>query len=82
MPFKPVMVVIITHRISRKGYNRSGSIHIYKVPHWLVEYLFRTVRARKMAVALGFEKILLKDNQLKCHFVAKSRIALFPEQNL
>jgi transcription-repair coupling factor (superfamily II helicase) len=47
-----------------------------------VEDLFRTVRARKMAVAIGFEKMLLKDNLLKCHFVAKSRIALFPEQNL
>jgi transcription-repair coupling factor (superfamily II helicase) len=34
-----------------------------------VEDLFRTVRSRKMAVALGFEKMLLRDNVLKCFFV-------------
>lgn len=34
-----------------------------------VEDLFRTVRSRKLAVALGFEKMLLRDNVLKCFFV-------------
>jgi len=34
-----------------------------------VEALFDTVRIRKMAVELGFEKILLKDDTLKCYFV-------------
>jgi transcription-repair coupling factor (superfamily II helicase) len=34
-----------------------------------VEDLFTTVRCRKMAVALGFEKMLLKDEILKCFFV-------------
>jgi Transcription-repair coupling factor (superfamily II helicase) len=31
--------------------------------------LFHTVRCRKMAVALGFEKMLLKDEELKCFFI-------------
>ena len=35
-----------------------------------VEDLFITVRCRKVAVDLGFEKIILKDNTLKCFFVA------------
>jgi transcription-repair coupling factor (superfamily II helicase) len=34
-----------------------------------VEDLFRTVRCRRMAVALGFEKMLVKDDTLKCYFV-------------
>ena len=34
-----------------------------------VEALFDTVRIRKLAVDLGFEKILLKDDTLKCYFV-------------
>jgi transcription-repair coupling factor (superfamily II helicase) len=34
-----------------------------------VDDLFRTVRSRKLAVALGFEKMLLRDNVLKCFFV-------------
>jgi len=34
-----------------------------------VDDLFRTVRSRKMAVQLGFEKMLLRDNVLKCFFV-------------
>jgi transcription-repair coupling factor (superfamily II helicase) len=42
-----------------------------------VEDLFRTVRVRKMAVALGFEKMLLKDNLLKCHFVANHESPYF-----
>lgn len=35
-----------------------------------VEDLFRTVRARKLAVDLGFEKMHLKDTTLRCFFVA------------
>ena len=34
-----------------------------------VDDLFRTVRSRKLAVELGFEKMLLRDNVLKCFFV-------------
>lgn len=34
-----------------------------------VEDLFRTVRCRRMAVALGFEKMLVKEDTLKCYFV-------------
>src|SRR6188508_217195 len=34
-----------------------------------VEDLFITVRCRKIAVELGFEKVLLKDGVLKCFFV-------------
>ena len=35
-----------------------------------VEDLFRTVQNRKMAVDIGFEKMLLKENTLKCFFVS------------
>lgn len=35
-----------------------------------VEDLFTTVRCRKIAVELGFEKMLLKNNTLKCFFVS------------
>jgi transcription-repair coupling factor (superfamily II helicase) len=42
-----------------------------------VEDLFRTVRSRRMAVALGFEKMLLKDNTLKCFFVANPESPYF-----
>lgn len=36
-----------------------------------VEDLFVTVRCRKMAVQLGFEKMTLKDDTLRCYFVNK-----------
>ncbi len=36
-----------------------------------VEDLFDTVRVRRLAVDLGFEKLLLRDNILKCFFVNK-----------
>lgn len=36
-----------------------------------VEDLFDTVRSRKLAVQIGFEKMLLKDDTLKCFFVNK-----------
>ena len=45
-----------------------------------VEDLFRTVRARKLAVGLGFEKMLLKDNLLKCHFVANHESPYFQSE--
>jgi len=35
-----------------------------------VEDLFTTVRCRKLAVALGFEKMMLKNETLKCFFVS------------
>ncbi len=36
-----------------------------------VQDLFDTVRVRKIAVLLGFEKMLLKDNTLRCYFINK-----------
>ena len=36
-----------------------------------VEDLFITVRCSKLAVDLGFEKITLKNNTLKCFFINK-----------
>jgi len=39
------------------------------VPH-VVEDLFNTVRSRKIAVELGFEKMFLKNETLKCFFVS------------
>ena len=38
------------------------------IPHQ-VEDLFITVRCRKIAVQLGFERMLLKDHSLKCYFI-------------
>lgn len=37
-----------------------------------VEDLFITVRCRKLAVDLGFEKMSLKDNTLRCFFINKA----------
>jgi transcription-repair coupling factor (superfamily II helicase) len=37
-----------------------------------VKDLFDTVRARKLAVELGFEKMLLKDETLRCYFINKN----------
>jgi transcription-repair coupling factor (superfamily II helicase) len=34
-----------------------------------VQDLFMTVRVRKLAVSLGFEKLLLRDSTLKCYFI-------------
>jgi transcription-repair coupling factor (superfamily II helicase) len=39
------------------------------VPHQVVD-LFETVRCRRLAVELGFERLLLKDEQLKCYFIS------------
>ncbi len=42
-----------------------------------VEDLFTTVRCRKTAVELGFEKMLLKDETLKCFFVSNPESPYF-----
>jgi transcription-repair coupling factor (superfamily II helicase) len=42
-----------------------------------VEDLFTTVRCRKIAVDLGFEKMILKDDNLKCFFVANPESPYF-----
>jgi transcription-repair coupling factor (superfamily II helicase) len=34
-----------------------------------VEDLFDTVRIRKLAVSLGFEKLILKDDTVRCYFI-------------
>lgn len=34
-----------------------------------VEDLFTTVRVRKLAVEMGFEKITIKDNTMRCYFI-------------
>jgi transcription-repair coupling factor (superfamily II helicase) len=34
-----------------------------------VEDLFNTVRIRKIAVGLGFEKLILKNEDLRCYFI-------------
>jgi transcription-repair coupling factor (superfamily II helicase) len=34
-----------------------------------VEDLFDTVRIRKLAVTLGFEKLILKEEHLRCYFI-------------
>lgn len=42
--------------------------------------LFDTVRARKLAVELGFEKMLLKDETLKCYFINKNDSPYFESE--
>lgn len=42
-----------------------------------VEDLFTTVRCRKLAVDLGFEKMLLKNENLKCFFVSNPESPYF-----
>ncbi len=42
-----------------------------------VEDLFTTVRCRKIALELGFEKLILKNETLKCFFVANPDSAYF-----
>ncbi len=41
------------------------------------EDLFATVRCRKLAVDLGFEKLIVKDSTLKCFFVANPESPYF-----
>ncbi len=45
-----------------------------------VEDLFTTVRCRKIAVELGFEKMLLKNENLKCFFVSNPESAYFQSE--
>ncbi|MEJ7609590.1 MAG: transcription-repair coupling factor [Ferruginibacter sp.] len=45
-----------------------------------VEDLFTTVRCRKMAVELGFEKMFLKNNVLKCFFVSNPESPYFQSE--
>ncbi len=45
-----------------------------------VEDLFDTVRCRKLAVALGFEKMILKDDTLKCYFINKADSPYFESE--
>jgi len=42
-----------------------------------VEDLFVTVHCRKLAVALGFEKMSLKDNTLRCYFINRPESPYF-----
>src|SRR6202012_3592873 len=37
-----------------------------------VEDLFDTVRIRKLAVSLGFEKLILKDDTMRCYFINRA----------
>ena len=39
-----------------------------------VEDLFTTVRCRKLAIELGFEKMSLKDNVMRCYFIDKNDV--------
>ncbi|MDQ6756867.1 MAG: transcription-repair coupling factor, partial [Bacteroidota bacterium] len=45
-----------------------------------VEDLFTTVRCRKIAVELGFEKMLLKNENLKCFFVSNPESPYFTSE--
>ena len=45
-----------------------------------VEDLFTTVRCRKMAVELGFEKMFLKNEMLKCFFVSNPESPYFQSE--
>jgi transcription-repair coupling factor (superfamily II helicase) len=46
----------------------------------VVEDLFTTVRCRRIAVELGFEKMLLKNNNLKCFFVSNPESPYFQSE--
>ncbi len=45
-----------------------------------VEDLFVTVKCRKLAVALGFERLILKDEKLKCYFINKADSPYFESE--
>jgi transcription-repair coupling factor (superfamily II helicase) len=46
-----------------------------------VQELFITVRCRKLAVELGFERLILKNNALRCYFINKADSPYF-ESNI
>lgn len=45
-----------------------------------VDALFETVRSRKLAVELGFEKMTLKNETLRCHFINRPDSPYFESQ--
>jgi transcription-repair coupling factor (superfamily II helicase) len=45
-----------------------------------VEDLFTTVRCRKLAIELGFEKMTLKNETLRCHFINNPESPYFESQ--
>jgi transcription-repair coupling factor (superfamily II helicase) len=45
-----------------------------------VNDLFITVQCRRMAIALGFEKLILKDHTLKCYFINRPDSPYFESQ--
>ncbi|HQU57066.1 MAG TPA: transcription-repair coupling factor, partial [Chitinophagaceae bacterium] len=45
-----------------------------------VEDLFVTVRCRKLAVSLGFEKMSLKNNTLRCYFINRADSPYFESE--
>jgi transcription-repair coupling factor (superfamily II helicase) len=49
------------------------------MPRQVVD-LFDTVRSRRLAVELGFERMLLKDEQLRCYFINKADSPYFESQ--
>jgi transcription-repair coupling factor (superfamily II helicase) len=49
------------------------------IPH-VVEDLFITIRCRRMAVQLGFERMFLKNNVLKCFFVSNPESPYFQSE--
>src|SRR5580765_103235 len=45
-----------------------------------VNDLFITVRCRKLAVSLGFERLILKNNSLRCYFINKPDSSYFESE--
>lgn len=62
-----------------QGFHRELEDRFGPVPPQ-AEDLFTTVRARKLAVELGFEKILLKNEAMKCFFVSNPESPYFQSQ--
>jgi len=62
------------HQMSEEMQDRFGSL-----PHQ-VKDLFITVRCRKLAVDLGFEKMSLKDEVLRCYFINKHDSPFYESQ--
>ncbi|MCU7693324.1 transcription-repair coupling factor [Haoranjiania flava] len=45
-----------------------------------VENLFSAFRSRKLAISLGFEKMILKDKKLRCYFINKNDSPYFESE--